>query len=1087
MTVHHASLFTNPRRDCRFKARPRSCCQPVLFFCFGLFSAFAGDLTSTPVTQTLTNIGQFTVVFNEVTDATHPFRLTGMVTMVDTNRNLFVLQDDTGAMAVSLNGNSPGIQPGQMIVLQGNQAAPYFEPFPSYPYQPAGWDIRSSFEAPSNWGEYHLTRMRGYLHPPVTGDYTFWIASDNSSELWISSDNQPENVRRIAFIKSGDWVNQREWSRFPSQHSETIYLSADKVYFIEAVSEQLLEDENLAVAWQPPGFRRSVIDGRYLSPWIEYPEQTQSNETNGVLREYWTNFSLGNLAGIIGRKSGSSMFNLKEAQVTVVGQGVWPESQHISLDQPLPAEDEFHWVKVTGIVNYLGINGNTAVLELAYNGSLAQVRVLDWEAKSIQSFRNRQVQVEGVCEGMVTENGYKMPGVIWAPTTQSISFVESTNADDNLFSINSLDDYAEKSADTNHIWSGYVSIRGVVTFNDRVFGKDYLFIQNDAAGIFVSQTGHHFNQLRVGQWVEVGGTLMPEANTPSLNPIVVSILGSRPIPKPMTHPVEVPVLASRNGQWTELEGVIHSINSNGTMSLKGKRGGVSVWIGNTPTNALYHYVDSTLRLRGVLSLATPDDPILLVPSRDFVEMDEEAAEDPFGILSCYTTDIHDAAAQGKWVHRVKIEGVVTYNNGRSLFVQDARGGLRVELLDENHSIKVGDQVEVAGFPKNDTFSKTLTEGLVRVTGPSAMLNPRKLNLSKADFSDCHAMLVTLEAKILTQKINGPDQLLDLQEGEHFCEAVLPKDFGELPTLEPGSRLKITGILDQGDASVGGKPTEENELSQPINILLRGAQDVVVVRGAPWWTLKGFILLAGTLLAVSVSGLFVIFILRRRLENQRRAKFIFSRQILQSQEEERRRIAVNLHDTLGQNLLIIKNQSHLAMQLPADEPATRHRLHQISEVTLQAIEEVRQITRNLRPYQLDRLGLTHAVRAVIKTASENSPIQFASDVDEIDETFDKEAEIHVYRIIQEGINNIIKHSGATEATIVIRRTAAAVSISIRDNGRGFDAGLAAPAGFGLNGIVERVWILGGKSSIESSPGHGANLLFEIPATIFRNET
>jgi signal transduction histidine kinase len=1061
-------------------------CLLILFSCTAGFRVLADEPAANQAAQTLTNVEQFAAVFNEIADAAHPFRLTGMVTMVDTNRNLFVLQDDTGAMAVSLTGSEPAVQPGQMVVLQGNQASPYFKPFPDYPYQPSGWDIRTSFEAPSNWGDYHLTRMRGYLHPPASGDYTFWIASDNSSELWLSPDDQPENARRIAFIKSGDWVTEHDWSHFPSQRSEKIYLSADRVYFVEAVSEQLLEDENLAVAWQPPGYKQSVIDGRHLSPWVEHTGQAHAGETNGVLREYWTNFSLGNLGGIIGRKSDSSMFVLKGAQVTVMGPGTWPEPQPIALDQPLPVTDDFHWVKVRGMIHFLGINGNTAVLDLAYNGNQVQVRVLDWGANSIQSYRNRQVQVEGVCEGMVTGNGYKMPGVVWTPTAREISFVTSTNADENLISINSLDELADRSTDTNHIWSGYISIRGVVTFNDRVFGKDYLFVQNDSAGIFVSQAGHHFNQLRVGQWVEVGGTLIPEATTPSLNPIVVSTLGSRPIPKPMVHPIEVPVLASRSGQWTELEGVIHSINTNGTMSLKEKQGGVSVWVAGAPADELNHYVDATLRLRGVLLLPTPDDPVLLVPSRDFIEVEE--AGDVSDILPGYTTDIHDAAGQGKWVHRVKIQGAVSYHNGRTLFVQDVRGGVRVELLNDHHSIniKAGDPVEATGFPKNDTFSKTLTEGQARVTGANGILSARKLNLSKADISDCQDMLVTLEAKILTQKNDGPDQILDMQEGEHFCEAVLPKDFGKLPAFEPGSRLKITGVLDQGDSFLASKPAGDHELSKPVTVLLRSPQDVVVVRGAPWWTLKGFILLAGTLLTVSAAGLSIIFILRRRLENQRRAKFIFSRQILQSQEEERRRIAVNLHDTLGQNLLIIKNQSHLAMQTPVDEPTIRNRLHQISEVTVQAIEEVRQITRSLRPYQLDRLGLTHAVRAVIKTVSENSPIQFASNVDEMDGTFDKEAEIHIYRIIQEGINNIIKHSGATEATIVVRRAEMMVSISIRDNGRGFDIGLGTPTGFGINSIVERVWILGGKSSVESSPGHGTSLLFEIPITALNNE-
>jgi signal transduction histidine kinase len=1064
----------------------------VWLVCIGLFSGFqdsfpvyADDLSTNQPSQTLTNIGQFQGVFNGNADISCQFHLTGTVTMVDTNRNLFVLQDDTGAIAISLNGEQISFQPGQLISIQGTEASPYFEPFPSYPYQPSGWDIRNSFEAPSNWGDYHLTRMRGYLHPPFTGDYTFWIASDNSSELWLSPDERPAGARRIAFIKSGDWVNQHEWMRYPSQHSETINLSADKIYYIEAISEQLLLDENLAVAWQPPGFRQSVIDGRYLTPWVEYQAQARLSETNGVLREYWTNYTLGNLAGILGQKSPTAMFALKDAQVTVMGQGTWPQSQYILLDQPLLSANNYNWVKVRGTINFVGINGNTAVLDLTYSGSQAQVRVSDWNANYPQGFQNRQVVVEGVCEGMQTANGYMMPGLIWTPTKEFISFIESTNLDNNSVAISSLDHFAEESSDTNHVWSGFVSIRGVVTFNDQVFGKNFLFIQNDTAGVYISQINHHFDQLQIGQWVEVGGTLLPGGSTPSLNPVVVTVLGRRPIPRPMTQPVEIPVVASRNGQWTELEGVIHSINTDGTMLMTGKRGGVSVWIGQVSKDAMNHYVDSTLRLRGVLSLESADHPVLLVPSLNYIEVKEKAPDDPFGILSCSTTQINDAAKQGKWIHRVKVEGVITYNFRRSLFVQDAQGGLRVELLNNYSSVKVGDRVEVVGFPGNDILSKKLTEALVHVIGSNVALIPKKLDLSKADLADFYDTFVSLEAKILTQKTKGYDQILDLQEGQRFFEAVLSSNLGPLPTFEPGSLLKITGVFDGGTPLDGGKSTEENELSEPVKIFLRDPQDVVVVKNAPWWTLKGFIVLAGTLLTVVIVGLAAIFILRQRLERQRLAKFIFSKQILQSQEEERRRIAVNLHDTLGQNLLIIKNQSHLAMQLPADEFTTRNRLKEISEVTLQAIEEVRHITRNLRPYQLDRLGLTHAIKAVIQQVSENSPILFASNVDDVDRTFDKESEIHVFRIIQESINNIIKHSEATEAAIVIKRNVTVITLSVRDNGKGFDTILDKAVGFGLNSIVERVWILGGTSKIDSSPGSGTSLFFEIP--ILSNET
>ena len=534
-----------------------------------------------------------------------------------------------------------------------------------------------------------------------------------------------------------------------------------------------------------------------------------------------------------------------------------------------------------------------------------------------------------------------------------------------------------------------------------------------------------------------------------------------------------------------MEGVIHSINTNGTMVMVEKKGSVPVWIGQTSPEALNRYLDSALRVRGVLSVPTENDPVLLVPSCTYVEVEDEAPMDPFKISSCSTKEINHVAGDNKWIHRVKIEGVVTYQNGQSLFVQDAYGGVEIKLPNSNALVNVGDKVEVVGFPQSRNSGKLLTEALVRVVASNASVNPRKLSLTTTNLPDYCGTLVALEAVVLTQKIKGDCQILDLQEGEHLFEAVLLTNFARLPTFESGSRLEITGVLGQ-TGLVSEKSTKEGNFSESVTIFLRGPQDIRLLGGAPWWTWKGFILLAGILLTVIITGLLVIYILRRRLERQRAAKFIFSRQILQSQEEERRRIAVNLHDSLGQNLLIIKNQSHLAMQLPVDESAIQRRLSQISEVTALAIEEVRQITRNLRPYQLDRLGLTHAIRAIIKQVSENSSILFASHVDEIDGTFDKESEIHVYRIIQESISNIIKHSGATEATIVIKKNTTIVSLSIRDNGRGFDETLNRPVGFGLNNILERAWILGGDSKIDTSPGQGTNLIFEFPIPSPRNE-
>ena len=1044
--------------------------------------AIAASATANVVSQLVTNTSQFKKVFSESTDVKCRFELAGTVTMVDSARDLFVLQDGQGVLAVNLNGERITVRPGQRVSIQGEQAAPYHEPFPAYPFRAAARDIQTSFEFPANQGEYHLTRMRGYLNPPVTGDYTFWIASDNSSELWLSTDSTPSTARKIAFIKSGDWVNKREWNRYASQKSEAIRLSAGKTYYIEAFAEQLLLDEHLSVAWQPPDGMLQIIGGRYLTPWNENEGRSGSFVTNGILREYWTNYTAGNLAGIAGHKSSAApMFVFQAAKLTVLGQGNWPQPQKMLLDQPLPQEKTFQWVSAIGMVDFVGVNGGSAVIELSYNGRRTQVRVSDWNSQKLARFHNRPVQVEGVCEGMLTESGHLMPSLIWSPHPAAITLIESTNWNNGSAGVNTIDRFAETANDTNHFRSGFVSIRGVVTFNDRVAGKDFLFVQNDAAGFFISQNHHRFDQLQVGQWVEVGGALLPGGSTPNLNPVVATVLGRRPIPKPMTQPVEIPVVASRNGQWTELEGVVHAINADGTLRLAGRRGNVSVWVGQLATDALVRYVDAKLRVKGVLSIETADSPKLLVSSPEFIEVEEAPASDPFSIPTCETTEIITAATKGSWIHRVKVEGVVTYNHENSLFIQDDKAGLLVEAWDKVSPAKVGDRVQVVGFPANETPSKKLTEALVRVVGGNVKVSPHKVNLTEADTTHHYGTLVSLDAKILTQQTGAHDHVLSLQQGQRLFEAVLASGLGTLPTFEPDSRLKISGVLDGRTTLKDRNSPGENDFSQPIKIFLRGPQDVVLLRGAPWWTFKGFLLLSGTLLAMLVAGLSVIFILRRRLERQRQAKLIFSRQILQSQEDERRRIAVNLHDTLGQNLLIIKNQSSLAMQSPVEEKILNRRLTEISEVTSQTIEEVRAITRNLRPYQLDRLGLTHAIRAVINQAAENVPILFATDVDDIDGAFDKESEIHVFRIIQEGINNILKHSGATEATIVIKKNTHSVSLSIRDNGIGFDVQRNELAGFGLNNMVERVWILGGESKIDSSVGAGASLSFTIPIT------
>ncbi len=135
----------------------------------------------------------------------------------------------------------------------------------NYPNNPSSTGTLTSFEAPSNIGDNYGQRVHGLLLPPVDGAYEFWIASDDYSELWLSTDENPSAAMKIASVSG--WTNVREWGKYPSQHSVTINLRGGFRYYIRAVMKENNGGDNLAVAWKGPGITQSVIDGPYLTTY----------------------------------------------------------------------------------------------------------------------------------------------------------------------------------------------------------------------------------------------------------------------------------------------------------------------------------------------------------------------------------------------------------------------------------------------------------------------------------------------------------------------------------------------------------------------------------------------------------------------------------------------------------------------------------------------------------------------------------------------------------------------------------------------------------------------------------------------------
>ncbi len=206
-------------------------------------------------------------------------------------------------------------------------------------------------------------------------------------------------------------------------------------------------------------------------------------------------------------------------------------------------------------------------------------------------------------------------------------------------------------------------------------------------------------------------------------------------------------------------------------------------------------------------------------------------------------------------------------------------------------------------------------------------------------------------------------------------------------------------------------------------------------------------------------------------------------ITAGQEEERRRLARELHDDTLQSLIALNQRAQLA-RLNVTEPSTAQSVTEIQALTEQTIADLRRVTRALRPIYLEDLGLVTALEMLAHEASQtmNVPVEFLRSG--VERRLAPEVELALYRMAQEGLSNIARHAQASRVSLSITFTPEAVSIIISDNGRGFNVPETpaefAPGGhFGLLGLYERAELIGAHLAIRSSPGQGTQLSIRLP--------
>jgi len=210
--------------------------------------------------------------------------------------------------------------------------------------------------------------------------------------------------------------------------------------------------------------------------------------------------------------------------------------------------------------------------------------------------------------------------------------------------------------------------------------------------------------------------------------------------------------------------------------------------------------------------------------------------------------------------------------------------------------------------------------------------------------------------------------------------------------------------------------------------------------------------------------------------------VYVSKVLESQENERLRIAQELHDDTIQTLLVIANRAETLFPAGDDMRDVRRNAEWIRDTTLETVEGLRRISLDLRPSILGDLGLVPALRWLVDRMNKESGINTRILASGGRRKLSPEAEVAIFRITQEALNNIMRHSRATKAVVTLEFTPECLKISIADNGQGFRSpkkfdGLASRGKLGLIGMHQRINFLGGTFKIHSKPGEGTLLLID----------
>jgi signal transduction histidine kinase len=672
-----------------------------------------------------------------------------------------------------------------------------------------------------------------------------------------------------------------------------------------------------------------------------------------------------------------------------------------------------------------------------------------------------------------------------------------------------------------------VKVTGIITIGSTV-KTDFFFIQTEGQGTQAQAIGVSIAQAtaeglqpiedgrpdyrRPGYLVEVEGVTGSGDFTPVILPKRIVNLGRRELP-----PVVVPTFAELltgvyDCQRVGMRGVVQRVEKRaGTepvrLILAAERGGYLAVDALDATGLDTNLLDAWVFVQGpVLTFYNNRGELLgvrlIITDRGDVTVMRPPPPDPFATPLVSLEKIGAFSPTPPSQHRQRIQGVVTLSRpGEYFYLQAGARAVRVTTSQSNGPA-VGDQIEAAGFVTVARQYAELREAVFRKMG-TAMLPPPvevtwKMVLQavgasrKLEIRDFDGRLVSLRGRLESIE-EVPDQPLRIRlshEGRIII-ATFGKEVSSamVQNLRPGSEVLVHGICVMSFNATW--PVMEGIRPSGFRLLLKSPADVVVLKGASWWTpVRLAYALTGTV-SVLVLTLLWVWLLRRAVQKQaqrvvaeQRAKHDAAVEF-KATLRERNRLAADLHDTLEQGLTAVALQLETARVLRVDQPAEAVKRTEFAyELLDRSRDDLRRSVWSLRVGILEGRAFEDALQELTSRTERTYGVACSSRLD-TDSTRVPEFEAsHLLLVAQEAVTNALKHASPKAITITGQIEFRKVTLVIIDDGCGFDPEHAPgpkEGHFGLLGMKERLHAMSGALHVTSATGQGTRVEVSIPLT------